>query len=526
MKIDNRSVIKQNEYKTKLLNESIDIYGRKICFVTKLPFRTLIASHIKPYKLCVIENDTDAMFDINNGLLLSKELDDYFDKFYITFDESGKIIFCDNIPDEIIKYYSEYKLDSIIFNENRKKYMNVHRALFYYKNYFYDFNNEIKENINSIFLTKDIIVKYLVNKDIFLIKNVDGLWEYVKKNKVKNCLIKYNYMKENIISNDKICNFIKNNPIYKVEDFFCNKNIIHFSNCSFNFLEKEYENKEYIIQNKINVDFKYIIDECFNTKINELFSLYFSSKENGIVFLKLLSNFFFFEKMDKKIIILSGNNNVTYKIIKLINKVFGEYCPLIDNPNFIKQSIQKPINKNVNIYLLGNQKSLNDNLLYELFEKNISGFNVDERKYNVILCVEEARKLYNKNDYYIFEINSKIDELKLPKVDNEFICKFISYMVYLIEQPIDIKINENNSRSSIFDLDNIFEKWVLDSCDICVAKTSFKILYDSFIEYCRENQPNYINDITITWFGRRLSKKFTKYLKNGKVYYKGVSLKY
>ena len=51
-------------------------------------------------------------------------------------------------------------------------------------------------------------------------------------------------------------------------------------------------------------------------------------------------------------------------------------------------------------------------------------------------------------------------------------------------------------------------------------------MYDSFIEYCRENQPNYINDITITWFGRRLSKKFTKYLKNGKVYYKGVSLKY
>ena len=333
-------------------------------------------------------------------------------------------------------------------------------------------------------------------------------------------------MKENIISNDKICKFIKNNPIYMVEDFFCNKNIIHFSNCSFNFLEKEYENKEYIIQNKINVDFKYIIDECFNTKINELFSLYFSSKENGIVFLKLLSNFFFFEKMDKKIIILSGNKNVTYKIIKLINKVFGEYCPLIDNPNFIKQSIQKPINKNVNIYLLGNQKSLNDNLLYELFEKNISGFNVDERKYNVILCVEEARKLYNKNDYYIFEINSKIDELKLPNVDNEFICKFISYMVYLIEQPIDIKINENNSRSSIYDLDNLFENWVLDSCDICVAKTSFKILYDSFIEYCRENKPNYINDITITWFGRKLSKKFTKSLKNGKVYYKGVSLKY
>lgn len=47
----------QRLYKEELIKESIAIYGKELCYATKLPFKSLIASHIKPYKLCVIEGD-------------------------------------------------------------------------------------------------------------------------------------------------------------------------------------------------------------------------------------------------------------------------------------------------------------------------------------------------------------------------------------------------------------------------------------------------------------------------------------
>lgn len=99
----NRDTNKQFEYKTLLENESISQYGTKKCYACHKSYKGLIASHIKPYKLCVLDNDTYSQFNINNGLLLAKHIDDYFDKLEITFDNQGKIICSENVSEEIKK---------------------------------------------------------------------------------------------------------------------------------------------------------------------------------------------------------------------------------------------------------------------------------------------------------------------------------------------------------------------------------------------------------------------------------------
>lgn len=108
-----RDTKKQLEYKAQLEEESRRLYGSVRCWACHKPYKGLIASHIKPYKLCVIEGDEHSQFNVNNGLLLSKNIDDYFDKLDITFDDDGNIICSDNVQEEIREEFKNYKLDSI-----------------------------------------------------------------------------------------------------------------------------------------------------------------------------------------------------------------------------------------------------------------------------------------------------------------------------------------------------------------------------------------------------------------------------
>ena len=122
-----RDPLLQNKYKEALKNESIRLYGAAICWASKKPYKGLIASHIKPYKICVLEGDVEAEYAIDNGILISKTIDDYFDKLLLTFDEQGNMIFSDAVPDTIKDEFSSYSLDSKVYTEQRKKYMRIHR---------------------------------------------------------------------------------------------------------------------------------------------------------------------------------------------------------------------------------------------------------------------------------------------------------------------------------------------------------------------------------------------------------------
>lgn len=74
-------------YRKLLFEESMSVYDRLICYACHLPWKGLVASHIKPLSTCIKQQKMQEAYDKNNGLLLSPNLDAYFDKFDIIIEK-------------------------------------------------------------------------------------------------------------------------------------------------------------------------------------------------------------------------------------------------------------------------------------------------------------------------------------------------------------------------------------------------------------------------------------------------------
>lgn len=116
----------QRVYKSELEDESCSQYHCETpkCMLEGLCYPVMIASHIKPYSHC----DEKDQFAVNNGLLLSKNLDSLFDLGYITFDDDGIIVPSKVLDQDLINYLSRYRLNKCFINPERMKYMEYHRA--------------------------------------------------------------------------------------------------------------------------------------------------------------------------------------------------------------------------------------------------------------------------------------------------------------------------------------------------------------------------------------------------------------
>jgi len=113
-------------YKKELYEESEEKFNNKrICFLEKLEYPVLIASHIKPF----IQSDETEAYDPNNGLLLSRTIDSLFDLKYISFTDEGKMIFSKRISDDVKEFWKDYHLEPTILNDQRKNYLAFHRNL-------------------------------------------------------------------------------------------------------------------------------------------------------------------------------------------------------------------------------------------------------------------------------------------------------------------------------------------------------------------------------------------------------------
>ena len=125
----------QRIYKSELEEESCIHYECETpkCMLEGLSHPVLIASHIKPYISC--KNDKDAQFDVNNGLLLSKNLDSLFDLGYITFNNEGVIIPSKVLDDNMVAYLSQFRLHKDFINKKRMEYMQYHRDNVFEKKY-------------------------------------------------------------------------------------------------------------------------------------------------------------------------------------------------------------------------------------------------------------------------------------------------------------------------------------------------------------------------------------------------------
>ena len=120
----------QREYKKELIAECS---GK--CMVEDIEYPVLIASHIRPYKDCRDKNDWDAAFDVNNGLLLSKNLDSLFDLGYITFTPEGDIISSDVLSADLRNKLKILKLNPVYINPERIKYIKFHHKFVFNKRF-------------------------------------------------------------------------------------------------------------------------------------------------------------------------------------------------------------------------------------------------------------------------------------------------------------------------------------------------------------------------------------------------------
>lgn len=123
----------QRVYKSELEEESTIHYECEIpkCMLEGIDYPVLIASHIKPYK----DSNEDEAFDLNNGLLLSKNFDSLFDLGYITFDDEGVIIPSRDLSETVAEYVSGYRLHRNFINAKRMDYMKYHREHVFQKRY-------------------------------------------------------------------------------------------------------------------------------------------------------------------------------------------------------------------------------------------------------------------------------------------------------------------------------------------------------------------------------------------------------
>ena len=100
--------------------------NEKACRVTGVTDpRFLIASHIKPWRLCTDLEKLDGC----NGLLLSPHIDRLFDKGYISFGDDGAILKSTKLPTEVWKHWELTAKDNVgTFNDMQRAYLRFHRA--------------------------------------------------------------------------------------------------------------------------------------------------------------------------------------------------------------------------------------------------------------------------------------------------------------------------------------------------------------------------------------------------------------
>jgi predicted restriction endonuclease len=92
--------------------------------------RLLIASHIKPYNICMKEKREDQALDYLNGLALSPTYDRLFDQGYITFTNGGELICGTQLSSytwDKLSINPNAKNKMRIFPENREVYLEFHR---------------------------------------------------------------------------------------------------------------------------------------------------------------------------------------------------------------------------------------------------------------------------------------------------------------------------------------------------------------------------------------------------------------
>lgn len=114
------SRVGQGLYRRKLLQRWEDKCAVSNCSITEI----LIASHIKPW----CDSNSFERLDVDNGILLSPKYDALFDRYLISFEDTGEIIISAKLTQQVLgdlKISGNEKIKNI--TEGNKKYLAEHR---------------------------------------------------------------------------------------------------------------------------------------------------------------------------------------------------------------------------------------------------------------------------------------------------------------------------------------------------------------------------------------------------------------
>ena len=111
--------VTQGEFRDNLLKRD------KACLLCGLDIdNLLVASHIKPWS----KSSNNEKVDSNNGLLLCSMHDALFDKGYISFDDTGKLIISKTVDRKNYKKLNiSNDLSLSLINNKQKHYLKHHR---------------------------------------------------------------------------------------------------------------------------------------------------------------------------------------------------------------------------------------------------------------------------------------------------------------------------------------------------------------------------------------------------------------
>jgi predicted restriction endonuclease len=135
--VEIEEIIKEKKDGKRLGRIGSDMYRKKViehmpqCPFTKITEeKLLIASHIKPYRVCIKEGREDQAVDYLNGLALTPTYDKLFDQGYITFRDNGELV-CGTLLSsytwERLNINPTAKNKMRIYPEDREEYLEFHR---------------------------------------------------------------------------------------------------------------------------------------------------------------------------------------------------------------------------------------------------------------------------------------------------------------------------------------------------------------------------------------------------------------
>ena len=139
---------KEKTTKKTISREGASKYRKKVIeYMSQCPFskisddRLLIASHIKPYNICMKEDKPKEAIDYLNGLALSPTYDKLFDQGYITFTDKGELICGTQL--------SAYTWEKLHINPNAKNIMRIYPEQ---REHYLEFHRKyvFQDNINDL----------------------------------------------------------------------------------------------------------------------------------------------------------------------------------------------------------------------------------------------------------------------------------------------------------------------------------------------------------------------------------------